>query len=211
MSKVKIEGNASGTGTFTIASPNSNTDRTLTLPDAAGEIVTASGGVLPALDGSNLTGIGGGTSVAIIEEVTTGTNGDTTSGTWTTRVLNTITSDDNSIITSLSSNQFVLAAGTYVIQWSTYFNTTGDNQTRLKNVTDTTYMYGQSSWANLTNYYGAVNPSGNATFTISASKTFQLEYIANSTGGTYPYRLGWSQTNNGVDDVWTTVLISKIG
>jgi hypothetical protein len=33
MSKVVIQGNASGTGDFTIAAPNSNTDRTLTLPD----------------------------------------------------------------------------------------------------------------------------------------------------------------------------------
>jgi hypothetical protein len=39
MSKVKIEGNASGTGTLTIAAPNTNTDRTLTLPDGAGEIL----------------------------------------------------------------------------------------------------------------------------------------------------------------------------
>ena len=39
MSKVAITGNASGTGTFTIAAPNSNTDRTLTLPDAAGTVV----------------------------------------------------------------------------------------------------------------------------------------------------------------------------
>jgi hypothetical protein len=62
MSNVKIQGNASGTGTLTIAAPNTNTDRTLTLPDAAGEIVTASGGVLPALDGSNLTGVSGYTS-----------------------------------------------------------------------------------------------------------------------------------------------------
>ena len=40
MSNVKIEGNASGTGTLTIAAPNTNTDRTLTLPDGAGEILT---------------------------------------------------------------------------------------------------------------------------------------------------------------------------
>ena len=40
MSKVKIEGNASGTGTLTISAPNTNTDRTLTLPDGAGEILT---------------------------------------------------------------------------------------------------------------------------------------------------------------------------
>ena len=38
MSKVKIEGNASGTGTLTISAPNTNTDRSLTLPDGAGEI-----------------------------------------------------------------------------------------------------------------------------------------------------------------------------
>jgi hypothetical protein len=38
MSKVAVSGNASGSGTFTIASPNSNSDRTLTLPDSAGTI-----------------------------------------------------------------------------------------------------------------------------------------------------------------------------
>jgi hypothetical protein len=43
MSKIALSGNASGTGTFTIASPNSNTDRTLNLPDAAGTIVAKSG------------------------------------------------------------------------------------------------------------------------------------------------------------------------
>ena len=40
MSKVTIQGDASGTGIFTIASPNSNTDRTLVLPDEAGTIDT---------------------------------------------------------------------------------------------------------------------------------------------------------------------------
>jgi hypothetical protein len=40
MSKIALSGNASGTGTFTIASPNSNTDRTLNLPDAGGTVVS---------------------------------------------------------------------------------------------------------------------------------------------------------------------------
>jgi hypothetical protein len=39
MSKVVIQGNASGTGNFTIAAPNSDTNRTLTLPDEAGEVL----------------------------------------------------------------------------------------------------------------------------------------------------------------------------
>jgi len=40
MSKVSIKGNASGTGNFTIEAPNSNTDRTLNLPDEAGTLAT---------------------------------------------------------------------------------------------------------------------------------------------------------------------------
>ena len=40
MSKVAITGNASGAGVFTIASPDSATDRTLTLPDETGTVVT---------------------------------------------------------------------------------------------------------------------------------------------------------------------------
>jgi hypothetical protein len=41
VSLVKVQGNASGTGIFTVAAPNSNTDRTLTLPDSTGTIATA--------------------------------------------------------------------------------------------------------------------------------------------------------------------------
>lgn len=40
MSTVKIQGNPSGTGALTIAAPNTNTDRTLTLPDATGTFLT---------------------------------------------------------------------------------------------------------------------------------------------------------------------------
>jgi hypothetical protein len=47
MSKVALSGNASGTGTFTIASPNSNTDRTLTLPDATGTVLTTATAGVP--------------------------------------------------------------------------------------------------------------------------------------------------------------------
>ena len=50
MSKVAISGNASGTGVFTISSPATNTDRTLTIPDVDGSIVTA--------DASGNVGIG---------------------------------------------------------------------------------------------------------------------------------------------------------
>jgi hypothetical protein len=41
MSKIALTPNASGTGTFTIAAPGTNTDRTLTLPDATGTVNTS--------------------------------------------------------------------------------------------------------------------------------------------------------------------------
>jgi hypothetical protein len=46
MSKIALSGNPSGTGTFTIASPNSNTDRTLNLPDVSATLITDSAGIL---------------------------------------------------------------------------------------------------------------------------------------------------------------------
>jgi hypothetical protein len=41
MSKIALTPNASGTGTFTISSPATNTNRTLTLPDEAGTVLTS--------------------------------------------------------------------------------------------------------------------------------------------------------------------------
>ena len=40
MSKVIIAGDVNGSGVFTLAAPNGNTNRTLTLPDEAGTLVT---------------------------------------------------------------------------------------------------------------------------------------------------------------------------
>jgi hypothetical protein len=47
MSQVTLQGNVSGTGIFTIAAPNSNTNRTLNLPDAGGAVIV---GTQPAGD-----------------------------------------------------------------------------------------------------------------------------------------------------------------
>jgi hypothetical protein len=46
MSKIALSPNASGTGVFTIASPSGNTDRTLTLPDEVGTVLTSGTPVL---------------------------------------------------------------------------------------------------------------------------------------------------------------------
>ena len=46
MSKVSIAGDVNGTGVFTIAAPNGNTNRTITLPDVTATVITDSAGVL---------------------------------------------------------------------------------------------------------------------------------------------------------------------
>jgi hypothetical protein len=45
MSKISITPNASGTGVFTISSPATNTNRTLTLPDEAGTVLTSASSI----------------------------------------------------------------------------------------------------------------------------------------------------------------------
>lgn len=58
MSRITLSGNASGTGNFTLASPNSNTDRTLTLPDATGTVVLNEGSGAFKIASSGNVGIG---------------------------------------------------------------------------------------------------------------------------------------------------------
>jgi hypothetical protein len=45
MAKVKIQGNASGTGVLTITAPNTSTDRVITLPDATATLATTADSV----------------------------------------------------------------------------------------------------------------------------------------------------------------------
>ena len=49
MSKAILKGNASGTGSVTLESPNTNSDRTISLPDADGTVVVS--GTTPTLNG----------------------------------------------------------------------------------------------------------------------------------------------------------------
>jgi len=57
MSKVSISGNDSGNGTFTIAAPNSNNNRTFSLPDEAGTALTDASDLEPQVKSSlNATG-----------------------------------------------------------------------------------------------------------------------------------------------------------
>ena len=75
MSKVKIQGNASGTGVLTVTAPNTSTDRTITLPDATGTLATTAD--VP----SSITDNGDATAITIdsSEKVALGGSGSVSS------------------------------------------------------------------------------------------------------------------------------------
>lgn len=57
MAKIKLQGHASGTGVLTVTAPNTSTDRTVTLPDATGTLLTTDG------SGASLTNLPGATQL----------------------------------------------------------------------------------------------------------------------------------------------------
>jgi hypothetical protein len=70
MAKVKIQGNANGTGTLTLTAPNTNSDRTITLPD--GDVTLAGGvaGIVSNADATAMT-IGSDENVTFVGTITT--------------------------------------------------------------------------------------------------------------------------------------------
>jgi hypothetical protein len=103
MSKVQLSGNASGTGIFTIASPNSNTDRTLTLPDNTGTLVTtaSTGTVTQAMLASNVS-----TNGPAFSALRSGSDQSVSSGVWTKAQLNAEDFDTANAFDSTTNYRF---------------------------------------------------------------------------------------------------------
>jgi hypothetical protein len=80
MSAVQISGNASGTGTLTIAAPSTNTNRTLTLPDVTGTFLTSSGALVTSATGTVGYATGAGGAVTQLTSRTTGVTLNTPTG-----------------------------------------------------------------------------------------------------------------------------------
>jgi hypothetical protein len=106
LSKVSITGNASGSGTFTLAAPDSNSDRTLTLPDNTGTIVTSASSIaasqLPA-----------GSVIQVVSATST-------TQTIVSAASYTVTAVSASITPSSTSNKILIVVSTFVQ------NNTGD-------------------------------------------------------------------------------------
>ena len=90
MSKLAFSGNENGSGIFTIAAPNSDTDRTITLPDEAGTVRVDSATPLPIFHAYRTSNYSIGTSPAILiydtTKVNQGSHYNTTTGKFTAPV-----------------------------------------------------------------------------------------------------------------------------
>jgi hypothetical protein len=178
---------------------------------ASAEIDIASGATLDVngtldVTGATVTGLSASyglfSSYAIIadQKAQNTAGGTATAGAWRERDLQTEIADPDSIV-SISSNQFTLAAGTYLIKWEVPTQDTGNNQSRLYNVTDTSQVgVGISSTAR----YGH-RSSGVARTTIAGSKAFSIEHYVSGTVATQ----GWGYAMNQTTEQYTTVEIFK--
>lgn len=105
MSNIALTPNASGTGTFTIASPNSNTDRTLTLPDNTGTILTTATSGIP-INGPAFSAYGG-TSQSLTANVATKL-------VFGTEFFDTNNNFASSTFTPTVAGYYQLSAGSYI-------------------------------------------------------------------------------------------------
>ena len=133
--------------------------------------------------GANLTGTGLYSGYALMEEaIEHGATAHTkTAGDWYTKQLTRISFDPQSIIVSLSSNEFTLAAGTYVIKWIHLLERCDEGVTRLYDVTNSTSKkVSMVGFAQDNGNYAMVYSRGITRVTISGNTTYKYQYFVES-------------------------------
>ena len=178
MSKIANTPNASGTGTFTIAAPNSDTDRTLTLPDEAGTVLTSASSI-PATSLSGNVAIEASKSMPFFMQARTGSNQNINGSTWTDVSFNTTVADTNNWISggyftpqiagwyifhinlSISSAGITFAAMRLFRQSTEVFVTShlSTDQTLYNGGTLPIYMNGSTDYIKAQGYVEGVNSS----------------------------------------------------
>ena len=165
MSKIALSGNASGTGTFTFAAPGTNTDRTLTLPDASGTLARTAD--IPSVNPFTL-----GTAVAS----TSGTAIDFTGiPSWAKRV----TINLSTVSVSAGASLRFQLGDSGGVETSGYVGSSSAAYSSL--ITAVTF----SSGIDLVTHPGSGNGlSGTITFSLIGSNTWAASYMFGSGGGT---------------------------
>ena len=112
----------------------------------------------------------------IVDQKSATTDGGTfTAGDWRTRDLNTELSDPDGIVT-ISSNQFTLAAGSYLIRWACPAFSCERHQSRLQDITNTvTREYGLSAYS-ASGGYAATHSFGSSRVVPGAATTYEIQH-----------------------------------
>lgn len=186
MSLVKISGNASGTGTLTIAAPNTNTDYTLTLPTNTGTILTGSSAIVASQLPAG--------SVLQVVQTTKNDTTSTTSGSYVD-----ITGMSVSITPSSASNKVLVMFSVTLGNSSTGRN---DCVQLVRNSTAIAIGTG-AAVVNTTSYFRqdsiAIMTPGSMTFLDSpattSATTYKLQWLTESGGSTVYLNRRGNDTN----------------
>ena len=169
MSKLKVSGNASGTGVITLEAPNTNTDRAITLPDSAGELIniapSTSGNVLTS-DGTDWTSAAGGADTSLSNLSAAGENKVCQAWVFFDGELTAASMIKSSFnVSSITDN----GTGDYTINFST----------ALSNTNYCAVAHGEK--------VGGTNPNGSSLSgrfsTFRTTTTYRIGNIANTTHG----------------------------
>ena len=156
-------------------------------------------------------GVGKFASYAIIcdQKAASSNHGGTfTSGAWRTRDLNTELADADGIV-SISSNQFTLQAGSYLIKAAAPAYRVNRHLIRLYNITDSSVAQ---------EGYGSYSHSGDnsithtfllARITITGAKVFEIQHRCQSTEDDVGLGLNMSNNLSNTNDYYTMVEIYK--
>ena len=134
------------------------------------------------------------TSYAVIADQKSATTqgGSFTTGAWRTRDLNTEIADADSIV-SISSNQFTLGAGSYLIKGYASVYRTNGHQVRIYNVTDSAEVAVGCNGMSHASYY-TMNPSVvTGRVTITGDTVFEFQHRNANTINTYGFgqKISW--------------------
>ena len=137
------------------------------------------------------------------EKATLSYGGTFTGGGWRTRALNTKYGDAQGNVT-LGGNQFTLAPGTYYIHAQAPAAEVDQHKLNLHNMTDNvSMMVGSNAYASSTNA-GQSTATLQAFFTITGTKTFELQHYCLTTCATYGFgqRAAWGTEIYAVVEIW---------
>ena len=133
--------------------------------------------------------------------------GDFNSGSWVTRVLNTVEGDSSFL--TLSSNQFTLSAGEYLVEASAPAQRVDNHTAKLYNITDAAdVIIGTTARTSSTSDLTINRSVLGGKLVIDSSKTFEIQHYCQTS------RIGLvgfgGASSFGVDEVYTVVKITKL-